>query len=400
MMRSESVAGVQALASFGPDLEKSAKAYTPTRKWCCPFKSALMLCGISLLICNLSWAAEPTTKTVAISTSTSKATSAMFEPLSKRFANLGQGGAPSTEVPDFQRHIGPLLGHLGCNGRACHGSFQGRGGFQLSLFGYDFKADYAAMLSQDTGRVDTTDIDQSLILAKPTDADMHEGGKRMDVGSWQHQVLRHWIAAGAPFTGKLQTLDRLEVSPNEILFGPGVEQVALKAIAHWADGTQEDVTELCRFTSNDDAIAAIDAHGVVTSAGAGDTHLVASYDKAVVPISVLRPNDLDRSGIAGPRQSTLPIDQLVLQKLGKLRIIPSDICNDYDFIRRASLDVTGILPSPERVTQFVADRSPDKRATLIDDLLLEPGYAAWWATRLSDWTGNNEEQLNNFLKST
>jgi len=361
-------------------------------------KSGLMLLAIGLLVSNLARAAEPTTKLDASSTSTStlKTSSAMLEPLSKRFANLGQGGASSTEVPDFQRHIGPLLGHLGCNGRACHGSFQGRGGFQLSLFGYDFKTDYAALLSLDTGRVDTTDVDQSLILAKPTDADLHEGGKRMDVGSWQHQVLRHWIAAGAPFTGKLQTLDRLEVTPNEILFAPGAEQVLLKAIAHWADGTHEDVTELCRFATNDDAIAAIDAHGVVKSAGAGDTHLVVCYDKAVVPVSVLRPNALDRSGIVAPRQSTLPIDQLVLQKLDKLRIIPSESCDDFDFIRRASLDVTGILPSSERVTQFVADKSTDKRAVLIDELLAEPGYAAWWATRFSDWTGNNEEQLNNF----
>ena len=355
----------------------------------------LMLFAICLLVSKFSWTAEPATTTDASSIG-SKANSETLEPLAKRFANLGHGGASSAEVPDFQRHIGPLLRHLGCNGRACHGSFQGRGGFQLSLFGYDFKADYAALLSQGTGRVNTTDVDQSLILAKPTDADMHEGGKRMDVGAWQHQVLRHWIAAGAPFTGQLQTLARLDVTPNEILFGPDVEQVELKAVAHWADGTHEDVTELCRFTTNDESIAAIDAHGVVKSAGAGDTHLVVSYDKAVVPVAVFRPIDFDRSGIAGPRQSTFPIDQLVLRKLDKLRIVPSEICNDYDFIRRASLDVTGILPSPERVQQFVADKSPNKRAALIDDLLAEPGYAAWWATRLSDWTGNNEEQLNNF----
>ncbi|MFN9717884.1 MAG: hypothetical protein ACK58L_04265, partial [Planctomycetota bacterium] len=50
--------------------------------------------------------------------------------------------ADAAESPDFQKHVVPRLGKLGCNGRACHGSFQGRGGFRLSLFGYDFKADH------------------------------------------------------------------------------------------------------------------------------------------------------------------------------------------------------------------------------------------------------------------
>ncbi len=344
--------------------------------------ATMTVLGLTLLLSNFSLAAEPA--------------SVVQEPLSKRFANLGKDGVSVAGVPDFQRHIGPLLGHLGCNGRACHGSFQGRGGFQLSLFGYDFKADYAALLSVDTGRVDTVDVDESLILAKPTNADIHEGGKRMEIGSWQHQVLRHWVAAGAPFSGQLQTLDRLEVFPSEILFGKENNHVALRVIAHWADGTNEDVTELCRFTTNDDSVAEIDATGVVRSIGTGDTHLVVSDDKAVAPVSVMRPSDLEGSGIVAPRQSPHPIDELVMQKLNKLRIVPSDLCNDYDFIRRSSLDVTGMIPSPDRVTQFVTDQSPDKRLTLIDELLEEPGYAAWWATRLSDWTGNSEEQLKNF----
>ncbi|NNE00668.1 MAG: DUF1549 domain-containing protein [Pirellulaceae bacterium] len=288
-----------------------------------------------------------------------------------------------------------MLGRLGCNGRACHGSFQGRGGFQLSLFGYDFKSDHAALLEENSGRIDLDDIDESLMLAKPSDADMHEGGKRFDKGSWQHHVLRSWVSNGAKFDHEQPLkLQQLEIVPNEILFSDDGETVQLRAFAHWQDGTVEDVTEICRFSSNDDSIAAIDEKGHITAGDQGDTHVVVYYDVAVVPVPVIRP--------IGPSQQTAsqsdkPIDQLVQQKLDKLGVSPSELCTDAEFIRRVSLDITGILPSGERVREFLADNSPDKRKNLVDELLQSPGYAAWWATRFSDWTGNSEEQLNNVL---
>ena len=71
-----------------------------------------------------------------------------LEPVSRRFAP-----ADVKETPSFRRHVVPLLGKLGCNGRACHGSFQGRGGFRLSLFGYDFKMDHQQLLAGDEPRV-------------------------------------------------------------------------------------------------------------------------------------------------------------------------------------------------------------------------------------------------------
>ncbi len=306
-----------------------------------------------------------------------------IQPLSQRFAEADTG-----EVPDFQKHVIPLLGKLGCNGRACHGSFQGRGGFQLSLFGYDFSADHKAMLDQATGRIDLADIEESLILTKPTDADIHEGGKRFDQGSWQHHVLRRWIQSGAKFRDKeLLTLDRLQVLPSEIQFDSPDDIVQLKVIAHWDEGTSEDVTQLSRFHSNNDAIATIDQVGQVSAVERGDTHVVVSYDNAVVPVQVIRPF---RDGL--PKTTTTgghPIDQLVQTKLAKLGIEPSGPCTDAEFIRRATLDITGILPSGQRVREFLDDESPEKRAALIDQLLDSPGYAAWWATRFSDWTGNN-----------
>jgi hypothetical protein len=314
---------------------------------------------------------------------------ATLQPLSERFANND-----TTEVPDFQKHVIPLLGRLGCNGRACHGSFQGRGGFQLSLFGYDFKADHNALLDDASGRVDVDNVTESLVLSKPSDADLHEGGKRFDKGTWQHHVLQRWIEAGATHDANtVRELDRLDIRPAEILFTDKGETVKLTAVAHWKDGNSEDVTELCRYSSNNDAIANIDNTGQIQSGDRGDTHVVVYYDKAVIPVPVVRPIGVSiESTGSEPKHS---IDRLVKQKLDKLGIVSSGLCTDSEFIRRASLDITGILPEAEVVRQFLADDSANKREQLIDRLLASPGYAAWWATRFSDWTGNSDEQLTN-----
>lgn len=305
------------------------------------------------------------------------------------------------EVPDFQKHIVPLLGRLGCNGRACHGSFQGRGGFQLSLFGYDFTKDHEALLEENSGRVDVDDVDESLILAKPIDADMHEGGKRFDQDGWQYRVLRNWIAAGATYQKQsLQKLETLRIEPAEIQFQKVGQTVQLTALAHWEDGTVEDVTPLCRFSSNDESVAAINENGRVDSGTVGDTHVVVYYDNAVVPIPVLRPiakPSFEESESIAKQPASKPIDVLVEQKLNKLGIIASGLCDDSEFIRRVSLDITGVLPSARRVEEFLADDAPNKRQQLVEQLLDSPAYGAWWATRMSDWTGNSAEQLNNVL---
>lgn len=339
-------------------------------------------CTLAVLIASVATAAKPEPTAAA----------SVLPELSTRFAT----GSETSEIPDFQKHISPLMGRLGCNGRSCHGSFQGRGGFMLSLFGYDFEADHKAMMEADSGRIDTADIDESLVLAKPIDEDMHEGGKRFDKAGWEYRVLRAWIAGGAKYDAKQRKmLDRLEVGPAEILFDKDQQTVSLRAVAHWEDGTQEEVTGLCRFHTNDDAIADIDETGIVSSTGTGDTHVVVSYDNAVVPVAVLRPVS-DRSGDAYPQLTArTEIDRLIANKLQKLGIIPSEVCTDAEFLRRASLDIAGTLPTVGQVEAFLTDTNPDKRQQKIDELLGSAGYAAWWTTRFCDWTGNSDAQLNN-----
>ncbi len=301
------------------------------------------------------------------------------------------------EVPDFQKHVIPLFGRLGCNGRACHGSFQGQGGFQLSLFGYDFDADHQALFSEESPRVDLDVVDESLILFKPTDEDEHEGGERFSKEGWEYRLLSQWIAAGAPKAEPLHRLEHLRVEPQQITFAQAGDEVQLSVVAVWEDGTREDVTPLCRFRSNDDQLAAIDENGRVTAGEPGATHVVVFYDKEVQPISVLRPVS-EKVGKQYPAVPTpTRVDELVVEQLSQMGIVPSELADDATFLRRVSLDLTGTLPTPQEVEQFLASDLEDKRSRKIEALLESPAYAAWWTTKLCDYTGNNSQQLTNTL---
>ncbi|MBX3441789.1 MAG: DUF1549 domain-containing protein [Planctomyces sp.] len=308
-------------------------------------------------------------------------------PANGRFAD------PATqETPDFQRHVVPLMGRVGCNGRSCHGSFQGQSGFRLSLFGYDFGLDHKGLQQ----RIDSKSPLKSLALLKPSHAVDHEGGQPLPPGTWEHTLFRRWIESGAPPrpAGAAGFL-KLEVLPASIRMSREGEQVPLQVIAHWDDGTKEDVTCLSRFQANDPAIAAVSEEGVVMAGDPGDTHVIAFYDNGVAATPVLRPY----SDLADDRYPQLVartrIDELVQDKLRLLGEVPSEVCTDEEFLRRVSLDIAGTLPRPQEVREFVADARPDKRSRKIDELLETPAYAAKWTTFLCDITGNSDAQLNN-----
>ncbi len=302
--------------------------------------------------------------------------------------------AAQRPAPDFQRHVLPLLSRAGCNGRECHGSAQGKGGFQLSLFGYDFDADHKALTQwvekHGAARVNRGKPEDSLLLQKPTETVDHKGGKKIEPGSWQYDLLLRWIQAGAPAAAK-QQFDRLEVSPAEVVFREGGDSAALRVIAVWSDGRREDVTELCRFQSNNENVASVDPAGRVTAQGSGDTHIVAFYDNGVAAVPVMRPF-FATAQAAAANSADGTVDRLVGEKLGKLGLTPSEVCDDAEFLRRVSIDMTGTLPAPGEVEAFLADNRPDKRARKIDELLERPAYAAWWANKLCDFTGNNPAQ--------
>ncbi len=303
--------------------------------------------------------------------------------------------AAKADEASFRRHVIPLMSRAGCSGRECHGSFQGRGGFQLSLFGYDFEKDHEAITKGKGGaeeiRVDLNDPVKSLVLAKPSlDGEEHKGKKRFDKGSWEYNLILKWIQSGAKSdVAETGEFARLDVSPKELVFKKSGEAIQLKVVAHWKDGTVEDVTQLTRFRTNDESVALVSDTGLVTAKTPGDTHIVAFYDNGVEPVPAVLPVS-DRVGAKFPAVKTrTKVDELVIAKLRKTGILPSEICTDLEFLRRASLDVTGTLPTPKEIEAFAKDTAPDKRARKVDELLARPSYAAWWTTKLCDFTGNN-----------
>ena len=308
------------------------------------------------------------------------------EPISQRLAT-------STETPDFQKHVMPLLGRLGCNGRTCHGSFQGQGGFSLSMFGYDFAKDLEAMTGGEEPRINLESPDESLIIYKPTHGDEHGGGDRFKPGSWQHQLLKKWIEGGAKGIDKPGRIVKFDVTPKEITFNQPGETVQLKCVAIWADGTKEDVTPLTRFQTNDEAIADVTEEGLMTCKSPGDTYVVSFYDNGIFSTQVILPVS-DHTGENFPEvATTTEIDKLVVEKLSKLGIVPAEVCTDEEFLRRVSLDLIGTLPTPEEIQRFLNDSSPDKRERKIDELLESPAYADWWSMKLADLTGSNSQYL-------
>lgn len=313
------------------------------------------------------------------------------QPVSQRFAN-----ADITETPQFQQHVVPLLGKLGCNGRACHGSFQGKGDFRLSLFGYDFTMDHKQLTAEDVGRINLKEPAKSLVLQKALEEIDHEGGQRFEPNTWQHRVLLRWIENGAKGVPKdAPKFKQLIVTPNAIQFTKEGDTVSLRAVAVWSDGTQEDVTPLCRFQTNNEQIATISESGLVTAAKPGDTHVVAFYDSGVIPVPVLQPVS-DQYGKNYPQiAANTKIDKLVVNKLQKLGMVPAETCDDAEFLRRVSLDLTGTLPAPHEIETFLKNNAPNKRSKKIDELIESPGYAAWWTTKLCDFTQNNYDDLVN-----
>lgn len=245
-------------------------------------------------------------------------------------------GAPEHGV-QFERHVMGILGRMGCNSGSCHGSFQGRGGFRLSLFGYDPEKDYTALTRDPMARrVDSLDPDQSLILLKATGQVPHGGGKRFGRGSWAYNQFREWIQSGAQ-RGKGQgTLLGLVIKPAECVLNAPGEQAQLRVEAQFFGGAIEDVTHYCEFRSNDDGVVEASAGGQLTATRPGDTTVVVSYRGYVRTMRVLHPVPT-QPGVSYPKTAAVnEIDREVLAKLERLRMIPADLSGDEEFLRRVT----------------------------------------------------------------
>jgi Protein of unknown function (DUF1553)/Protein of unknown function (DUF1549) len=277
---------------------------------------------------------------------------------------------------DFTNDIVPLFTKFGCNSGGCHGKATGRGGFKLSLFGFEPRVDYEAIAKGARGRrVFPAEPSRSLLLRKPLMQVPHGGGRRFAVGSDAHRLLQRWIADGMTW-GKPNAarIARLEVVPAERVLHSGRKQ-RLTATAVYSDGSRRDVTRLVQYRSNAPAIADVTANGLVSATmRTGETAIVLQYQGQIavctVTVPVVDPN-VPRPVLAIGNL----IDRHVLAKLRKLNVPPSSPATDSVFLRRATLQIAGRLPTLKESRSFLSDGDPQKRRKLIDLLLSDPGFA-------------------------
>ena len=286
----------------------------------------------------------------------------------------------------FRNHVQSVLAKQGCNSGACHGALAGKGGFKLSLRGYDTDRDYFNSTTQQLGRrVDLAEPALSLLLTKPTTAVPHKGGKRIDAGSLNYRVIAEWIADGAPApSANDATLVKLAVLPEEVTLSKGLVQ-PLIVQAYYSNGRVEDVTQWAKFTSANEAVATVSEEGFATVIGPGEGAITAWFGSQIVISRITSPYEQDiapESYVLSGRRNF--IDDLVLKQLRRLNLLPSPLSSDEVFVRRAFLDTIGTLPTSLEVREFLADGSPSRRDALIQSLLDRPEFVDYWSYHWSD----------------
>ncbi|HCP14099.1 MAG TPA: hypothetical protein DIT89_17325, partial [Planctomycetaceae bacterium] len=294
----------------------------------------------------------------------------------------------------FHTEILAALTKSGCNMGACHGSPSGKGGFRLSLRGYDPPLDLVTLRGEYFNRrSNVLNPADSLLLRKPLMEVAHGGGRRLGYNDPSHVVLRQWIAEGMKVAPEgTPTLVSIELFPKPRVLRDGADRQQLLVNGHFSDGSVRDITALTAFDTSDESIAAITPTGVVTREGRGEATILARYLDKMSTTQISYLTERKEFQWPNPPEET-EIDKLVFAKLRQLQIEPSDLCSDSDFLRRATLDLTGRLPTLEETQQFHADAGPQKRAALVDRLLATDDHARFWSLKWSDLLRVNSKRL-------
>ena len=285
----------------------------------------------------------------------------------------------------FKHDTLPLLSKLGCSSGSCHGAPHGKGGFRLSLRAFDPTLDEYTLTREELGRrTNPLQPAASLLLAKPAMAVAHEGGRRFRKGDEYYNLLRDWIAEGCKVQTDEPTCVKLTVTPasGRVLKHPAWTQ-QLRVMAHFADGTQRDVTRLAVFESSDDKVADINRTGRVTGYRRGEAAVLVRYLEHIESVLITFVRDVEGFSWPNVPQKNY-VDGHVDVKLRQLQFAPAGLCEDGTFVRRVHLDLIGTLPTIAETEAFIADKQPDKRVRLIDALLNRPEHAKFWALKWGD----------------
>ncbi len=285
------------------------------------------------------------------------------------------------ELPiNFPNEVVPIFTKLGCNGGGCHGKASGQNGFKLALLGFEPPEDYEYLVKEGRGRrIFPAAPDQSLLLLKAINKLPHGGGQRLDLDSHEYRLIRRWILQGMPYgSDEDPKVTSIEVLPQRRSMIRGGEQ-QIKVMAHYSDGSAQDVTRMAQFDPNDPEMAECTPTGVVKTLDlTGDVAIMARYQGHVDVFRASIPLGVEVKNL--PQQVNF-IDKAVFGKLEVLGVPPSPVCDDATFLRRVCVDVAGRLPSLEETSEFLADTDPQKRDKLIDRLLASSDYADYFANK-------------------
>ena len=285
----------------------------------------------------------------------------------------------------FKNDVMPVFMRTGCNTGSCHGAARGKDGFRLSLFGYDPDGDHQRITREMAARrVNLALPEESLMVLKSINAVNHTGGETFKKGDPEYQTLVRWLASGVPSDPpEVIKPVSMEILPRQaVLEGEGSAQ-RMTVRAKYSDGSMRDVTSLCLFQSNNDGSAKIDRNGRVTAGQPGEAFVMARFATFTVGSQfIVIPKDVPYVWPDVPENNY--VDGLVFNKHKKLRITPSELCNDEVFIRRVYLDIAGVVPTAEETTRFLADADAKKRDKLVDELLGRKEFIELWVMKFSE----------------
>jgi Protein of unknown function (DUF1553)/Protein of unknown function (DUF1549)/Bacterial Ig-like domain (group 2) len=295
----------------------------------------------------------------------------------------------------FVRDVMPVMSKIGCNAGTCHGAAKGKNGFKLSLRGYDPLADHQALTDDIEGRrFNRAAPEQSLMLLKPTGGVPHQGGVLIQVGDPYYRILHDWIADGVRLDLNVPRVTGIDIFPRSpVMPLPGMEQ-QMAVLAHYSDGSERDVSAEAFVETSNREVATVDRTGLVTAVRRGEATMLARYEGNYTATTLIVMGD--RSGFQWQEVPEYNyIDQLVDAKLKQLKILPSGVCSDTEFIRRIYLDLTGLPPLPEEVRAFLADPRPSrvKREALVDKLVGSRDYIEYWTNKWADLLQVNRKFL-------
>jgi hypothetical protein len=318
---------------------------------------------------------------------------------------LGQTGTIPVKISGQKDHVEvsfvgdvmPVISRMGCNAGTCHGSAQGKNGFQLSLRGYDPRFDHLALTDDVAARrFNRAAPERSLMLMKTTGVVPHVGSVLTQPGEPYYEILSRWIGQGVKLDIDAPRVTKIEVTPaSAVIPLPGMKQ-QLTVWATYANGAKRDVSAESFLESSNIEVATLDKQGVVTALRRGEIAVLARYEGNYAAATIVIMGD--RTGFAWKDAPTYNyIDELVYAKLKSVKIQPSDVCTDSDFIRRLYLDLTGLPPEPETVKKFLDDKSPSrvKREKLVDSLVGSTEFVDHWTNKWADLLQVNTKFLGN-----